>query len=101
MIAVRCDQRPGSQRPDDGNRVPVSRAHPLALSHSSRVMRQVQSMPCSVLTLGVFEVGLSWSIVFGKRDAFRRAFYGFDIAKVAAMTRRDVDRLLQGPVDHP
>src|SRR6266508_6992872 len=49
------------------------------------------------LTLGVFEVGLSWSIVFGKRDAFRRAFYGFDIAKVAAMTGRDVDRLLQDP----
>src|SRR5260370_6933856 len=49
------------------------------------------------LTLGVFEVGLSWSIVFGKRDAFRRAFCGFDIAKVAAMTGRDVDRLLQDP----
>src|SRR2546430_928569 len=49
------------------------------------------------LTLGVFEVGLSWSIVFGKRDAFRRAFHGFDIAKVAAMTGRDVDRLLQDP----
>src|SRR5438034_10389733 len=47
------------------------------------------------LTLGVFEVGLSWSIVFGKRDAFRRAFQGLDIAKVAAMTDRDVDRLLQ------
>ena len=28
------------------------------------------------LTLGVFEVGLSWSIVFGKRDAFRKAFQG-------------------------
>src|SRR3954451_19214355 len=28
------------------------------------------------LTLGVFEVGLSWSIVFGKRDAFRTAFRG-------------------------
>ena len=38
------------------------------------------------LTLGVFEVGLSWSIVFGKRDAFRTAFRGFDAAKVAAMT---------------
>ena len=49
------------------------------------------------LTLGVFEAGLSWSIVFGKRDAFRRAFHGFDIAKVAAMTERDVDRLLQDP----
>jgi DNA-3-methyladenine glycosylase I len=46
------------------------------------------------LTLGVFEVGLSWSIVFGKRDAFVRAFHGFDVVKVAAMTDRDVDRLL-------
>ena len=44
---------------------------------------------------GVFEVGLSWSIVFGKRDAFREAFRGFDVAKVAAMTERDVDRLVQ------
>jgi DNA-3-methyladenine glycosylase I len=47
------------------------------------------------LTLGVFEAGLSWSIVFGKRDAFRRAFHGFDIAYVAAMTERDVARLLR------
>jgi DNA-3-methyladenine glycosylase I len=47
------------------------------------------------LTLGVFEVGLSWSVVFGKRDAFRAAFRGFDVAKVAAMTERDVDRLVQ------
>jgi DNA-3-methyladenine glycosylase I len=47
------------------------------------------------LTLGVFEVGLSWSIVFGKRDAFRKAFRGFEVAKVAAMTERDVDRLVQ------
>src|SRR5690349_4155481 len=46
------------------------------------------------LTLGVFEAGLSWSIVFGKRDAFRKAFRGFDVAKVAAMTERDVDRLV-------
>jgi DNA-3-methyladenine glycosylase I len=47
------------------------------------------------LTLGVFEVGLSWSVVFGKRDAFRKAFRDFDVAKVAAMTARDVDRLVQ------
>jgi DNA-3-methyladenine glycosylase I len=49
------------------------------------------------LTLGVFEAGLSWSIVFGKRDAFRRAFHGCDVARVAAMTERDVDRLVQDP----
>jgi DNA-3-methyladenine glycosylase I len=47
------------------------------------------------LTLGVFEVGLSWSIVFGKRDAFRRAFHDFDVGQVAAMTEQDVDRLVQ------
>jgi DNA-3-methyladenine glycosylase I len=47
------------------------------------------------LTLGVFEVGLSWSIVFGKRDAFRTAFRDFDVATVAAMTGQDVDRLVQ------
>jgi DNA-3-methyladenine glycosylase I len=49
------------------------------------------------LTLGVFEAGLSWSIVFGKRDGFRRAFHGFDVAQVAVMTERDVGRLLQDP----
>ena len=49
------------------------------------------------LTLGVFEVGLSWRVVFGKREAFIRAFHGFDVTKVAAMTDRDVDRLLQDP----
>jgi DNA-3-methyladenine glycosylase I len=54
-----------------------------------------ESTMFEALTLGVFEVGLSWSIVFGKRDAFRKAFRDFDVAKVAAMTDRDVDRLLQ------
>ena len=49
------------------------------------------------LTLGVFEAGLSWSIVFNKRDAFSRAFHRFDIAQVAAMTERDIDRLRQDP----
>src|ERR1700752_2507518 len=54
-----------------------------------------ESAMFEALTLGVFEVGLSWSIVFGKRDAFRTAFQGFDVAKVAAMTERDVGRLVQ------
>jgi DNA-3-methyladenine glycosylase I len=54
-----------------------------------------ESAMFEALTLGVFEVGLSWSIVFGKRDAFRKAFQGFDVAKVAAMTERDVDRLVK------
>jgi DNA-3-methyladenine glycosylase I len=52
-----------------------------------------ESAMFEALTLGVFEVGLSWSIVFAKRDAFRTAFRDFDVAEVAAMTARDVDRL--------
>jgi DNA-3-methyladenine glycosylase I len=53
-----------------------------------------QSAMFEALTLGVFQVGLSWSTVFSKRDAFRDAFRGFDVAKVAAMTERDVDQLV-------
>jgi DNA-3-methyladenine glycosylase I len=54
-----------------------------------------ESAMFEALTLGVFQVGLSWSIVFGKREAFQRAFRGFAVAKVAAMRTRDVDRLVQ------
>src|SRR5246127_4499302 len=47
------------------------------------------------LTLGVFQAGLSWEIVFGKRDAFQKVFHDFDVAKVARMTSRDVSRLVE------
>ncbi len=47
------------------------------------------------LTLGVFQAGLSWSVVFGKRDGFRRAFHDFEVPRIAAMTEQDVGRLLQ------
>ena len=56
-----------------------------------------ESAMFEALTLGVFEAGLSWSIVFGKRDAFRDLFHNFNVAKVAAMTDKDVDRLVQNP----
>jgi DNA-3-methyladenine glycosylase I len=54
-----------------------------------------QSALFEALTLGVFQAGLSWSVVFAKRDAFRTAFHGFDVVRVAAMTESDVDRLVQ------
>src|SRR4029079_15483562 len=60
-----------------------------------------QASMFEALTLGVFEVGLSWSIVFGKREAFREAFRGFDVAKVAAMTERAVDPLVSGAPSSP
>jgi DNA-3-methyladenine glycosylase I len=41
-----------------------------------------------------FQAGLSWLTILRKRDAFRRAFADFDIARVARFGARDVNRLL-------
>jgi DNA-3-methyladenine glycosylase I len=42
-----------------------------------------------------FQAGLSWRTILLRRDAFRAAFHGFDIDRVAAMNDDDVERLLQ------
>jgi DNA-3-methyladenine glycosylase I len=47
------------------------------------------------LCLEGFQSGLSWLTILRKRDAFRRAFAGFDPDRVARFTSRDVDRLLR------
>jgi DNA-3-methyladenine glycosylase I len=41
-----------------------------------------------------FQSGLSWLTILKKREAFRRAFAGFDYAKVARFDERDVEALL-------
>ncbi|MBT8337229.1 MAG: DNA-3-methyladenine glycosylase I [Gemmatimonadetes bacterium] len=46
------------------------------------------------LSLEGFQAGLSWRTILGKRDEFRRAFAGFDIASVADFGGEDVGRLL-------
>jgi DNA-3-methyladenine glycosylase I len=46
------------------------------------------------LALEGFQAGLSWLTILRKRDAFRRAFAGFDFRQVARFGRRDVERLL-------
>ncbi len=47
------------------------------------------------LCLEGFQSGLSWLTILRKRDAFRRAFAGFDPARVARFGARDVTRLLK------
>jgi DNA-3-methyladenine glycosylase I len=42
-----------------------------------------------------FQSGLSWITILRKRERFREVFHGFDIARVAAMTEDDIERLLQ------
>src|SRR5262249_14159857 len=49
------------------------------------------------LCLEAFQSGLSWLTILRKRDSFRRAFAGFDIARVARFGDADVERLLADP----
>ena len=46
------------------------------------------------LCLEGFQSGLSWITILRKRENFRRAFAGFDPARVARFGTRDVNRLL-------
>jgi DNA-3-methyladenine glycosylase I len=46
------------------------------------------------LTLEAFQSGLSWLTILRKREAFRQAFDGFVIGKVACYGESDVARLL-------
>ena len=46
------------------------------------------------LCLEGFQAGLSWLTILRKRDGFRRAFVGFDFAKVAEFGPPDIERLL-------
>ena len=87
---------------DDGKpRCPwISASDPASIRYHDEVWgtrTYDESALFEALTLGVFEAGLGWTIVFGKRDAFRRAFRGFDVAQVAAMNEKDVERLVQDP----
>jgi DNA-3-methyladenine glycosylase I len=42
-----------------------------------------------------FQAGLSWITILRKRENFRKGFAGFDPAKVARFTAKDVQRLLK------
>ena len=49
------------------------------------------------LVLDAFQAGLSWALVLNKRENFRRAFAGFDPARVARFTPARVAKLLRDP----
>lgn len=43
------------------------------------------------------QAGLSWSTILDKREGYRRAFAGFDPARVARFTERRLEKLLLDP----
>ena len=44
-----------------------------------------------LLTVGVFQAGLSWQAAAGKREVFERNFCGMDFRKVAAFFPEDIE----------
>ncbi len=50
-----------------------------------------------MLVLEGAQAGLSWATILRKREGYRKAFAGFDPAKVAKFDSRKVERLLANP----
>src|SRR5579872_1103527 len=49
------------------------------------------------LMLEGFQAGLSWITVLRKREAFRKAFRGFDPTAVARLNEKNIVRMLENP----
>lgn len=47
------------------------------------------------IVLDAHQAGLSWKCILHKRDNFAKAFYNFDPAKIAKMTKGDITRLMK------
>lgn len=50
-----------------------------------------------MLILEGAQAGLSWITILRKREAYRKAFLGFDPARVAALSDQDLERILLDP----
>lgn len=50
-----------------------------------------------MLVLEGAQAGLSWSTILRKRAGYRAAFFDFEIARVARMTPRQIEKLLLNP----
>jgi DNA-3-methyladenine glycosylase I len=50
-----------------------------------------------MLILEGAQAGLSWITILKRREGYRRAFHGFDPARIARYKERDVSRLLNDP----
>ena len=49
------------------------------------------------MLLETFQAGLSWKIVLLKREGFRKAFYDFDVQKLAQMSDEKIAELRENP----
>ena len=50
-----------------------------------------------LLCMETYQAGLSWETILNKRQAFREAFHGYELNKVATMSDAELDEILQNP----
>ena len=50
-----------------------------------------------LLCMETYQAGLSWETVLNKRQAFRKAFHGYIVNRVAQMTDAELEALLTNP----
>ncbi len=50
-----------------------------------------------MLILEGTQAGLSWETILKRREGYRKAFYNFNVAKVAAMSDAEIEKLYQNP----
>ena len=78
----------------------VKESNPLYLLYHDKEWGKPQhddQLLFELLSLETYQAGLSWEIILKKRQAFRDAFYHYDIDKVAAMDDQELEALLQNP----
>ena len=74
--------------------------NPLSVSYHDNEWGKPVRDDCTLFEFMVLEsaqAGLSWETILKKREAYRKAFYDFDVARVARMTEKDVARLMENP----
>ncbi|MBF0787544.1 MULTISPECIES: DNA-3-methyladenine glycosylase I [unclassified Streptococcus] len=76
----------------------VKESNPLYVAYHDqewgRVVKEDQPL-FELLCLESYQAGLSWETILNKRLAFRQVFYEYDVEKVARMTDRELDKLLE------
>ncbi|HLI44125.1 MAG TPA: DNA-3-methyladenine glycosylase I [Acidimicrobiales bacterium] len=89
----RAATAPGRRCPWAESSPAMAAYHDLEWGVPSRDDRHLFEM----LVLEGAQAGLSWSTILGKREAYRRAFAGFDPVAVARFGETEIERLLADP----
>lgn len=86
--------------PQEGHRCSWAESDPLLRAYHDKewgVPERDSRKLWETLMLEGFQAGLSWTIILRKREAFRKAFKGFNPGFVARLGEADVVRLLDDP----